>query len=256
MHEMALARMWEKRSVIFLGILILLTLFGGVLLAAIVTHLPSVRVNPVDLGFITLLCTTAGFHGGTFVWIHFFLRTNRVTWSQAFGLRRNNLGACIVTALVALPIVLSGVILLGKASTWTFVQLHEIVGWQWLQPPPQDERQYPEFLPMSFLFMKGIVEILLTPAAEELIFRGVIYRTLRERWRTFISLCVTSVIFAGVHFYPVGALSLAFLSGVLVIVYERTGNLLAPFFLHAFFNAFNFVVLVAEPAWARSLWQF
>jgi membrane protease YdiL (CAAX protease family) len=247
--------LWDRRSVVFLGLLILLTLFGGVLLASIIARWPSFRLDPIELAFVALLCTTAGFQGGTFVWVHLFLRKNRLRWSETFGFNRRNCGACVGAAFVTLPIVLTGAFLLGKASTRIFIGLHNTTGWRWLNPESFDGAHYPEFLPASFLVIKGFVAILLAPAAEELVFRGILYRTLRVRLKMKGALFITGLIFAGVHFYPVGALSLFFLSGMLVIVYERTGNLLAPFLLHAFFNAMNFAIMVAQPSWARSLWQ-
>lgn len=247
--------LWDRRSVVLLGLLILLTLFAGVLLAAIIARWPSLRLNPVELAFVTLFCTTAGFQGGTFVWMHLFLRRNRLNWSEAFGFDRRNYGACIASAIIALPIVLAGVFLLGHASTWIMLSLRDLTAWQWFNTGSFSGAHYPEFLPVSFLVVKGFVEIVLGPAAEELIFRGIFYRTLRKRWRTAGALCATSIVFAGVHFYPVGALSLFFLSAMLALVYERTGNLFAPFLLHALFNAVNFAVIVAQPPWESSLWN-
>jgi membrane protease YdiL (CAAX protease family) len=87
----------------------------------------------------------------------------------------------------------------------------------------------------------SVVIVGLAPWAEELWFRGWLYRTLRGRLRAPAATLVVAVVFAGVH-YPQGrSLALtgseATLAIALCVVVERTGSLYPAIAMHAFNNA-------------------
>lgn len=96
------------------------------------------------------------------------------------------------------------------------------------------------------------------PLAEELVFRGVLYRTLRDRLGPRAAVLASAAIFAGMHplwswrlFVPVTQ----FLGGlVFAWAYERTRSLLHPALFHAIGNlavlAWN-GALVLRPAWVE-----
>jgi membrane protease YdiL (CAAX protease family) len=89
----------------------------------------------------------------------------------------------------------------------------------------------------------GIVTIGLAPVAEEILFRGILYSWGRRAGYPRLTMWVTSLLFAVVHFNAITMLPLLVLSVVLTLLYERTANLLAPIAAHSFFNALNFVML-------------
>ena len=84
-------------------------------------------------------------------------------------------------------------------------------------------------------------------------FRGVLYSAIRQRGSRSLAMGTTAVLFALIHFYPVGFLPLIFLSLVQIVIYERTQSLFAPICLHALFNTVNFTLIVAHPKWAEEL---
>ena len=239
-----------------LGVLVLLSLFGGVLVAGIVDQLARPYLTYSNSALLTLIITVLGFQGAALLWVHFFLRKHQVSWGEGFGFARKNHGQCVAAALIALPVVLGGMIVLGIFSDWVLRALHEQLHWGWLKPEPQAAVQLlREQWPIYLVAIQGIVTLIVAPVAEEILFRGILYTTIKQRGRPFAAFWVTSFLFALIHGYPVGFLSLIFLAAVLVVLYEWTRNLLAPILLHASFNAVNFAVIVAHPKWAEKFFQ-
>jgi hypothetical protein len=103
--------------------------------------------------------------------------------------------------------------------------------------------------------LQGVVAMALAPLAEEVLFRGVLYTALKQHGHRQLAVWTSALLFATIHFYPVGLLSLIFLAVLLVVVYERTKNLFAPILLHSLFNAVNFAFIVAHPKWAQDLFK-
>lgn len=82
----------------------------------------------------------------------------------------------------------------------------------------------------------------ITPIAEELFFRGYVYRSFRHHWGVPLSVVFSALVFSAFHFYLVQAVPI-FVAGLLfALLYERTGTLLAPIVAHGAVNAV--VVLV------------
>jgi hypothetical protein len=118
--------------VLFLGILVLLSLTGGILLAGTIGNIPNARFSPNGLTLIKLLCVVLGFQGAAIVWVHFFLRKHGITWGEGFGFARRNYGQCIVTALALLPLAIAGQLFFGKLSESFLLWLHGHLHWAWL----------------------------------------------------------------------------------------------------------------------------
>lgn len=119
--------------------------------------------------------------------------------------------------------------------------------------------EHPEVLlllvPLSFL---------LVGPGEELLFRGVVQGTLRERFGRVPAVLLASLIFASVHFTSLsGALSgrlvtigaLFVISLVLGGLYEYTGNLTVPALVHGAYNATQFGLLYVSIAYSDELQQ-
>jgi membrane protease YdiL (CAAX protease family) len=247
---------WQPIQVLMLGVLVLLSLVGGAILASIINQLAKPYLTYNSSALLTLVITVLGFQGAALVWVHLFLRQHEVTWGEAFGFARRNHLQCLLTAALALPLVLAGMLMLGGLSDMALRWLHEQLHWGWLKPEPQAavellRKQWP----VHMLVIQGFVTLVIAPVAEEILFRGILYTTIKQRGYPFAALWVTSFLFALIHFYPVGFLALIFLAVALVLLYERTQNLLAPILLHMFFNAVNFAIIVTHPKWAERLFQ-
>jgi hypothetical protein len=88
--------------------------------------------------------------------------------------------------------------------------------------------------------------IVFAPIFEELVFRGLLYGTLRARLGWPLAAVGSALVFALAHGYGVAGFLSVFLSGVLwAWVYERTGSLLAPILAHVVNNAAVAVTLTA-----------
>ncbi len=241
-------------TVLFLGVLVLLSLIAGLLLAGIITNLPNVRFTPNGLTLTKLACAVLGFQGAAILWVHFFLRKNGITWGEGFGFARRNYGQCIITALTCLPLAIGGQVFFGKISESFLLWLHGRLHWAWLKPSMQQSVQLlQEQWPVSLIILQGLAVLVIAPVAEELLFRGVLYQAIKQRSHPYAALWTTAFLFAMIHFYPVGFLALIFLAVLLVAVYERTKNLLAPILLHSLFNTVNFILIVSHPKWAEDL---
>jgi len=84
------------------------------------------------------------------------------------------------------------------------------------------------------------------PVVEEIIFRGILYPALKQHGWPRLALWGTSLLFALTHANAATLLPLSFLAMLLVFLYERTGNLLAPILTHSLFNAANYFALVYQ----------
>jgi|GEM_PF-1418763 len=88
---------------------------------------------------------------------------------------------------------------------------------------------------LTVLYFKVFV-VLLIPVAEELFFRGVIFRYLRQRQTFLISATLSALFFAAVHLSLAAMPFLILLGLVTAWVFERSGSLLAPAVVHVVVN--------------------
>jgi membrane protease YdiL (CAAX protease family) len=85
--------------------------------------------------------------------------------------------------------------------------------------------------------------VVLPPLAEEMLFRGFLYRGLATRIPKIIAALITSGLFALVHFQWNVSLDVFVLSLVLIGLYEKTKNLWVCVGLHAIKNGIAFLAL-------------
>jgi membrane protease YdiL (CAAX protease family) len=90
----------------------------------------------------------------------------------------------------------------------------------------------------------GIAAILIAPAAEEILFRGILYPAIKERGWPRTALIGTSLLFGAIHGHLPSFVALSFLGLVFALLYDRTSNLLAPILAHSTFNAVNFFLFI------------
>jgi len=86
--------------------------------------------------------------------------------------------------------------------------------------------------------------IVAAPFAEELLFRGVLFGALRSRlpavWAALLSALLFGLVHGDAVFFPY----IALLGFVNAMLYERTGNLIAPMIVHATNNTLPIVFLI------------
>lgn len=103
----------------------------------------------------------------------------------------------------------------------------------------------------SELIMTFVSLVILPPIAEELLFRGFLFSSLRAKYRLRYSIIFTSVLFgiahlqfgAGAPLLWVAAIDTFVLSCYLCILREKTGGVTAPIILHGVKNFTAFMIL-------------
>jgi membrane protease YdiL (CAAX protease family) len=180
----------------------------------------------------------AALAGMTLVWIRYVSRGAL----GALGPPRRplrDLGAGLATGAVL--VVIAAVVATVMVTVATSLLGHA--------PPEAD--QVDACVRGSALALLGPVVILGAPAAEEIFFRGFLFRGLRRRFRFWPAALISGAAFGAVHIIPVTARQAAgtaliapalFVVGVgLAFVYERRKSLLAPMAAHAVFNVVGFL---------------
>jgi membrane protease YdiL (CAAX protease family) len=74
------------------------------------------------------------------------------------------------------------------------------------------------------------------PVFEELLFRGYVYRNLRDRWGPGAALVISSALFAAVHTDPMNFIPLFAIGACCGYAYERSGSLWVPVLIHGLWN--------------------
>lgn len=95
----------------------------------------------------------------------------------------------------------------------------------------------------SWSALAGMVALagVVAPFVEELAFRGLLYRWLRERFGLWVGVGASALAFSLVHGIPALIPALAALGAILALVYERSGSLWPAIVVH---GAYNTVVTV------------
>lgn len=154
------------------------------------------------------------------------IRSDRPARDLGFGLAA---GAALfgVTVFVVAPILFG---LLGL-----------ITGQEVLPPDQEVLPADPGALEVSLV---GIAVVLAAPVAEELFFRGLLFRGLRRRLDRWASALISAAIFAVFHVIPL-LMPLLFVVGLgLAWIYERRGSLLPAMAAHAAFNVIGYFLIV------------
>jgi membrane protease YdiL (CAAX protease family) len=230
-----LGRPWRLETFTRDFILLLGCCYGGLFLTWWSVRLEggaSTGENPVLRVMIALL----SFQGAALFLVHRFLREHGVGWAEAFGLRRDWRRALLlgVVAAVAFMPVAWG---LQRASIWILERLHVEVQDQVAVQVLRDAGS------LGSRLLLGVATVVLVPAAEESLFRGILYPAVRRWGFPRLAWWGTAVLFGATHCNLVTFVPLTVLALGLIWLYEKTDNLLAPVAAHTCFNAMGCVIL-------------
>lgn len=216
----------------------LLCLYGGILLGTFADKTAQALGPSVSQMIIAAL----SLQGAALILIPHFLREQNLSWREAFGFGNNRKQAImlgVILACVFLPV--------GMALQWLSAQV--MVHLPHLQLRPQ-EQEAVQTLEMAVTWFNrvalAIVTIIVAPIAEEMLFRGILYPSIKLAGFPRLALWGTALLFAAIHLNLVTFIPLAVLALALTLLYERTDNLLGPITAHALFNAMNFVILYSS----------
>ena len=214
------------------ALFLIVFVYLGLIFGAFVEHFAGQSGS--DHSAARTVVATLSLQGAALIFIDRFLREHGVGWVAGFGFSTNWPRAVLYGALVACAFLPIGQIL-KTASAEILTRLH--VSFQ-----PQAAVQALGSSASWFdRVALGVVAIGLAPVAEELLFRGLLYPTVKRAGFPRLALWGTSLFFAGIHLNLETFLPLLILALVLTWLYEETGNLFAPIVAHALFNILNFV---------------
>ena len=225
-------------------LLLILFVYLGLTLGAFAQHFDGKSDDELLAirAFIGALC----FQGVLLALTPRFLREHGETWTSAFGLAERTKRAIFFGVLLACVFLPVGE-LLQRASMEVIARL----GFNpEMQPAVEALKKSPAWLDRAAM---AVVAVLLAPLAEELLFRGILYPAIKRAGFRRLALWGTSLLFAVIHMNLVTFVPLLLFALTLTLLYERTGNLLAPMTAHALFNILNFVkFLLLESSQAHS----
>ena len=120
---------------------------------------------------------------------------------------------------------------------------------QGLTGAPIENPQIEALAPLGFSWVAMLMILavggILVPFAEEMAFRGLLYRWLRPRLGTGGAIFVSGVLFAFLHGIPQLIPAIAALGMVLAVLTERTGSTWPAFIAHSVFNVAMTISLYA-----------
>jgi uncharacterized protein len=156
------------------------------------------------------------------------------------GTWRNEIGSGVLFALGLYPVM---VILVGGLLTY----LLQTISGQQVEAP----EQVGEHLPAIGTAITIVYAIVIAPVGEELFFRGVLFRSLRDRHGFWVGAMGSAVGFALIHYIPGSAVDAAllmivmFFTGLaLCFLYERRGTIVAPLAAHVTFNVIGILLIL------------
>lgn len=172
-----------------------------------------------------------------------FIREHSMDWNQSFGFRTTGLKTIIPTAMIALSAVLIPV----EVFTGITILIFKWMGWP-MTPQPILEI----FENIKNPAIKGgviLIAIAGAPLVEELLFRGILYPFLKNKFGFRNALWLTSFLFAAFHLHLPSLLPLFVLAVAFTLLYEWTGSLIAPILMHAGFNSMSLGLLLLKEHW-------
>jgi membrane protease YdiL (CAAX protease family) len=194
--------------------------------------------HPEGTSVRQMIIATLSIQGAGLVFMTLFVREHGLNWAEAFGLS-NHCGRAVLFGVLTACIFLPFARLLQEVSFELMTRLPHL--------PINPEQEVVQTLRQASVWAQrvamGAATILLAPLAEEMFFRGILYPAIKQAGFPRLALWGTSVVFAAIHLTPVIFLPLLVLALLLVWLYEKTDNLLAPIAAHSLFNGLNFAMV-------------
>jgi CAAX protease family protein len=212
---------------------------GAFLVAGFAT-LPIIRlVANQDLATMVASLTAALVILGLLV---LWLRTSHPGWVDVLGVPTRwgpEVRAGIVFGIGLYPAV---VFVVGVLLT----VLLQFVSGESVRTP----EQVPQHLPGIGTAVTIAYGVLIAPIAEEFFFRGVLFRSIRDRHGFWVGAVASGFAFGLIHYIPGPALNAALLMSVMVFtgiglafIYERRGWIVAPIAAHMTFNVIGLTLI-------------
>lgn len=219
-------------DVLFVTLALLLLFLVAILAMLAVSLLPfpsGPEIGAVSVGGAAFgaLVMVAAIFGSVYLIV---VRRHGLRWSE-IGLARIAPRPLVLAALIGValvPVVSIIEALLGLSFEDSLIRLIAPQGFTW-----------------GGLIGAVVFLGVLTPIAEEVYFRGIVYGWLRTRWRVTVAAPASAAVFAATHFvYPWPMmLMVAGLGVVFALAYELSGSLWPPIAIHATYNSLGITLL-------------
>jgi len=201
-------------------------------------HLPEWQIAFVN-NLILILGSTA-----TIVLALLLVRKTFARRLKGFGLNLKtipgDLGIAILNLLAVWPALLAMIILTSSLGKLLFgpdfhIRQHEEL---------KLVTQHPQ---LSLRLLIIIAAVVVVPVLEEILFRGMFQSLIRSYTdRPWLSVAVSSALFASAHQNPQHWPALFALAICLGYAYEKSGSLFRPIFIHCLFNAVNIAAALSQ----------
>ena len=196
------------------------------------TDLTNIVLNAAGALVIlgVLLLWLSKYHKG---WLGVIRLPERGTWGR-------EIGSGVLFGLGLYPVI---VIVVGGLLTY----LLQTISGERVEAP----EQVGEHLPAIGIALTIVYAVVIAPIGEELFFRGVLFRALRDRHGFWVGAVGSAVGFGLIHFIPGSAIDAAllmivmFFTGLaLCFIYERRRTIIAPIAAHVTFNVIGIVLIL------------
>ena len=224
---------------LFSGIMISLSL--GMLCTLVLKKLlPQLPV--ADEKFYSFVISGVSFQGVALLLTHHFLRQHGMSWSEFLGLNQPTLRQSLLITLGVIAVASPVAMLLNEASLRIILLFRDQAEMQ----PTMKILEVSLGPVRRTLF--GLTAIVLAPLVEEILFRALLYPTIKELGYPRAAIFGTALLFAAIHGSLMTMLPLFFLALAWTLLYEKTNTLLAPIVAHSVFNAVNFFMFLSQQA--------
>jgi membrane protease YdiL (CAAX protease family) len=232
-----LRKRWTFPNLYLRAAIVLACFYTGLLLVAAALYLSGATTRSMSAG--QMVVALLSLQGAGLVLLLLFLREQQFTWNEAFGLS-NHVGRSVMIGVIAVCIFTP----LGLVLRWISVEILSHIPHIPIKP---DEQQAVQTIRETSARLQRLIlvagTILLAPVAEECFFRGILYPAIKQAGFPRLAFWLTSIAFAAIHQNLAAFIPLMVLAMLLVVLYERTNNLLAPISAHATFNAVQLVIM-------------
>jgi membrane protease YdiL (CAAX protease family) len=212
-------------------VLIAVSFYGGFALSFWAEHI----AGPLPEGMTASQVIISGLslQGAALVFLVFFVHEHQLRLSEAFGFRKHLGRALLAGVLTGALMLYPAWLLLGGSA--------ELMKHFNLKAEPQAAVQALTVTDSwTYRILLAFFAVLLAPAAEEMLFRGILYPLVKQAGFPRLALFGTALLFAAIHLNMQSFLPLFVLALVLTLLYETTDNLAASIAAHALFNLMNF----------------
>jgi hypothetical protein len=192
---------------------------------------PALSAGVVLLNFVVLQGMQIGI-----IWAWFHARQTSI--GEVFGFRRYRFPYSLgVAAILIIPAAIISSLALALSVTWL-----KNIGWDLEE---QDAvKMFSQSPDLSLQLALALGACVGAPLVEEFLFRGVIYKSLKELTNKWFALIFSAMLFGVIHMHLPSFPALCLLGFFFALAYEVTGTLVVPILMHSIFNTVQVCVAI------------